>query len=138
MTLDSQWPVQQAVYSALTGDSTLVSLVSTRIYDHVPENAAFPYVELGEGTAVPGDVDTKTEDGMDQTIMIHTLSRYRGAKEAKQIMSAITEVLHDASLSISGHSLVMCSFEFSELFMEGDGLTRHGIQRFRVVTQESA
>ena len=135
MTADSQWSLQQAVYSALVADATLKTLIGNpaRVYDHVPQATAYPYVALGDATA--GEFDTKTEDGMEQTLTLHTWSRYRGLSEAKRIMSAVVDALDQVSLSLTGHTLVLLRFEFSSTFLDPDGLTYHGVQRFRAVTQ---
>ena len=148
MTADALWPLQQAVYTALRADATLKTLTGTtpaRVYDHVPSDvwpadgettnaAAFkPYVVVGDDTA--GPFDTMTEDGAESILTIHTWSRYRGRKETKQIMSAVTDALDDVSLSVTGHTLVLLLFEFSSTFLDPDGLTRHGVQRFRALTQ---
>ena len=145
MTADSQWPLQQAVYDALSGDAVLQGLtgqVPARVFDHVPQetwrtpdsSGAFPpYVVIGLSTV--REFDSKTEDGCDQTLTIHTWSRHRGFKEAKQIMSAVVDVLDRGALTVAGHALIQLRFEFSDSFLEEDGMTRHGVQRFRALTE---
>ncbi len=49
MSVDSSWELQKAIYGALTGDSTLMAMI-TGVHDHVPQETAFPYV------TVPGHV----------------------------------------------------------------------------------
>ena len=46
MTADSQWSMQQAVYTALRADATLQSLISNpvRVLDHAPQDSEFPYL----------------------------------------------------------------------------------------------
>ena len=137
MTADSQWPLQQAVFAALSGDAALQTLIGNpaRVYDHVPQDSPFPYVVVGEATTRP--FDTKTEDGMEQTLTIHSWSRYRGFSETKQIMGAIVDALDQQALSVTGHELVLLRFEFSDSFLDEDGLTRHGVQRIRALTEEA-
>ena len=127
---DHSLALQKTVFDALDGDSTLQSLV-TDVFDFVPETTAFPYVKVGEETAV--DNGTKTLQGNDHTLVIHTFSRYRGSKETKEIMSRIYALLHESSLTVSGASLVNLRFEFSDIIKENDGLTTHGFQRFRAM-----
>ena len=139
MTADSQLAVQGAILSALQNASGLTTLLASgaaSIVDHVPQSSAYPYVVIGEATA--RDFDCKSSDGMEQTLTIHTWSRYRGLKETKQIMAEIVNALDQANLSIAGHSLVLLRFEFSATFLDPDGLTRHGVQRFRAITQQAA
>jgi len=131
---DHSLELQKSIFNALDGDSTLQSLV-TDVYDFVPENTAFPYVKVGEETSI--DNGTKTLQGNEHTLVIHTFSRYRGSKEVKEIMSRIYALLHESSLSVSGASLVNLRFEFSDVIKENDGFTSHGLQRFRAVVYDS-
>ena len=135
MTADSQWPLQQALHAALAGDASLQALLGNpaRVFDRVAQDSAFPYLVIGEDTT--GPFDTKTEDGMEHRLTIHTWSRYRGLKETKQIMAAVTAALDGQSLSVTGHTLVLLRQEFGATFLDPDGLTRHGVQRFRALTQ---
>ncbi len=142
MTADSQWPLQQGVYTALRADATLQSLTGVtpaRIFDHVPQStweaATFPpFVVIGDSEAF--EWDTKSEDGMEQIFTIDTWTRDGGGKKVlKQIMSAVVDALDKQALSVTGHDLVMLLFEFSDTMLEDDGITRHGVQRFRAVTE---
>ena len=74
---DHSLELQKSIFNALDGDSTLQSLV-TDVYDFVPESTAFPYVKIGEETSI--DNGTKTLQGNEHTLVIHTFSRYRGSK----------------------------------------------------------
>ena len=131
---DHSLELQKSIFNRLDGDSTLQNLV-TDVYDFVPENTAFPYVKVGEETSL--DNGTKTLQGNEHTLVIHTFSQYRGSKEVKNIMSRIYALLHESSLSVSGASLVNLRFEFSDVIKENDGLTTHGLQRFRAVVFDS-
>ena len=131
---DHSLELQKSIFNALDGDSTLQSLV-TDVYDFVPESTAFPYVKIGEETSI--DNGTKTLQGNEHTLVIHTFSRYRGSKEVKEIMSRIYALLHESSLSVSVESLVNLRFEFSDVIKENDGFTSHGLQRFRAVVYDS-
>ena len=137
MTADSQWELQKSAYTTLRADSALQAFIGNpaRVHDHVPQDSAFPYVVIGEATA--REFDGKTEDGMEQTVTLHTWSRDRGLKETKEIMAAVVDALDQVALTVTGHTLVLLRFEFSDTFLDPDGLTRHGVQRFRAVTQKT-
>ena len=126
--------LQQTVFNALDQSSTLQNLV-TDVYDFVPEGTAFPYVKIGEQTMV--DNGTKNKQGTDFTIEVHTFSIFRGIVEIKNIMSVVYDILHESSLSVSGADLINMRFEFSDIIKENDGLTTHGVQRFRVFVLSS-
>ena len=131
MSADSSWELQQAIYTALTGDPTLMALIAG-VHDHVPQGAVFPYVTIGESTA--RDWSAVGIVGVEATLILHAWSRARGRKEVKQILSEIHRVLHDADLTVPGHHLLYLRFEFSESRLDTDGFTYHGISFFRAVT----
>ena len=136
MTADSQEAMQAALLAALRGDSALTALLANGadgVLDHVAAGSPYPYVVIGESRAA--GFDSKTEDGMEQLLTIHSWSQYQGMLEAKRIMAAVLAALDPAGLSPSGHTLVLFRFEFSEVLLDPDGITRHGVQRFRALTQ---
>ena len=123
--------LQKAVFTALSNDSSL-SALSAEVYDDVIEGASLPYVVVGEETAT--NIGTKTVDALEHTLTIHAWSQYRGRKEVKDIMAAIYDALHNVSLSLETDStLVNIRQEFAQTIVENDGITRHGIMRFRAV-----
>lgn len=114
--------------------------LSYPVYDDVPylpegmpaEN--FPYVVIGDDTAIPFDNDTNV--GVDSTLTIHVWSRARGRKETKGIQGEIYALLNRSTITIATYTVVDALFEFSQTFVEGeDGATRHGVQRFRITVQ---
>ena len=125
--------LQQAIFTALDGatindaDGNAI----TGVFDDVPENTAYPYVVIGEETAT--NIDTKDKDAHEHTLTIHVWSQYRGRKEIKNIMSQIYTLLHNVAISVTGASLVQIRHEFARTLLENDGITRHGIIRFRAV-----
>ena len=132
---DHSIQLQKTIFDVLNGDSNLTSTLGASVYDFVPDSTAFPYVKLGEETAI--DNSTKSLQGNEHTLVIHSFSRYRGSKQIKEIMSRIYALLHESSLSVSGASLVNLRFEFSDVIKENDGLTSHGLQRFRAVVYDN-
>ena len=127
-----QFELQTAIYSALSGDSNLTSTLGASVFDEVPDQSSYPFVALVEETVV--EYDTKDLDGASHTINIHVWSKYKGAKQTKQIMDRIHTLLHDSSLSVSGFNLIRMQFEFSDIMRDPDGVTRHGVMRFRAIT----
>lgn len=127
------WAVQSAVFTKL--DASL----STPVYDNAPqrEDAAtgFPYVTIGEDTV--NEWDTDTELGGNCTVTVHTWSRYRGRKETKEIQGNVYDALHRATdLTYAGYVFVGVDFISSDSFLDSDGLTRHGVQTFRIYIEE--
>ena len=127
MSLDT-FSLQEALYSRLNGDGTLCGLVEG-VFDGVPDDINLPIVTLGVGTTT--DNAMKDLDARDYVFSIDVYSSYRGMKETKTIMSRVYDLLHNHDLSVSGANLITLRCEFTTQVIEGDGVIRHGIMRFR-------
>ena len=126
-----QFALQSTIYSTLNNDNTLTSTLGAGVFDEDTEGTTYPFVAIGEDTVT--DFGTKTEDGGQFTINIHVWSQYTGSKETKNIMDRIHDLLHDSNLSVTGFNLVNLRFEFSDILRDPDGITRHGVMRFRAI-----
>jgi hypothetical protein len=129
------WPLQKAIFAALSADSTLALLIGDppRIYDDPPAGSALPYVQIGDGTE--SDWGTATERGAEHQLTIHVWSRAGGRMEARAILAVIYDVLEDASLTLDSNRLVNLRFVLSQVWRESDGETYHGMARYRAVTE---
>ena len=132
---DHSFELQKTIYAKLNTDNTIKTTYSATVHDHVPQGTAFPYIVIGEET-LTDDSSSKDIDFNEFTLTIHTYSRNRGRKEAKNIMARIYELLHKATLSVTGANHINTRFEFSEVLREQDGLTYHGVQRFRTILHD--
>ena len=132
---DHSFELQKTIYAKLNTDSTIKTTYSATVHDHVSSGTAFPYVVIGEETLID-DSSSKDIDFNEFTLTIHTFSRNRGRKEAKQIMARIYTLLHKASLTVTGANHINTRFEYSDVVREQDGLTYHGIQRFRTILHD--
>lgn len=130
MSLHS-WELQKAIFTALNGNTSGISGANVPVYDDVPQDTSYPYVLIGEETTANNG--SKTLDGVEHTQTIHVWSQYRGRREIKEIMGSVYENLHNTDISVSGATLVNCRQEFSTTLAENDGITRHGVMRFRAV-----
>ncbi|MER2519734.1 MAG: DUF3168 domain-containing protein [Bdellovibrionales bacterium] len=128
---------QEAVYAALAGDAGVQASLGSppRLYDHVPEDASFPYIAFGVAHIAPDD--SKMGSAFEHTLTLDIFSRYRGAKEAKEILQAVYAALHRAGLVAVGASFPLCVFHSAEIAPLDDGLTTHIAARFTVL-EESA
>jgi len=137
--MSAETGIQTAIHAALTADAALMALVAG-VHDEVPQPAdsgsddQFPYVVIGDDTHIPFDTDNSV--GADTTITIHVWSRYSGRKQVKEIQGAIYDVLHRQTISVAGFSLVGIDWLQSQSFLDSDGLTRHGVQTFRITVEE--
>jgi len=124
----THFEIQKSIFSALS-----IALAPITVLDDVPDNIACPYVRIGEFTGIEWDTDNSL--GRETTITIHIWSDYRGMKELVEMMDKIKLALHNVNLTITGEVCVLCFLEFSESMLDSDGLTRHGVQRFRIITE---
>jgi len=134
MSASASWPLQQAVYSALAGNAPLTALLGgARVYDDVPQAAPYPHVSLGQTSS--SDWGTGTEDGEEHILTLHVWSQGGGRGEAQRIIGAIRDVLHTGSLTLAGQTLVSLRQQFSDVRRDPDGITIHGLVRYRAVTE---
>jgi hypothetical protein len=126
--------LQQGIFTKLSS-GTLTDVdgtsITSKVFDDVPEGTGYPYVVIGEETAT--NQGTKDKDANEHTLTMHVWSQYRGRKEIKNIMSQIYTSLHNSAINLSGATLVNIRHEFEQTLLESDGLTRHGVMRFRAV-----
>jgi hypothetical protein len=125
-----QFQLQTAIYTALNV-SAITSTLSCGVYDEVIEGNTYPFITLGEETTI--DYSTKTATGGETTINIHIWSQYKGSKQTKEIMDKVHDLLHDSNLSVTGFNLINLRFEYSDIMRDPDGITRHGVMRFRAI-----
>lgn len=95
-------PVSVGVFTLLNV-AGLTALVSTRIYDDVPQAPTFPFVwlEVQENRDLRG---FGTGGFPEVQLRVHAFSQYEGAKEAQDIIAKVIELLRDQALSISGYN----------------------------------
>ena len=127
---------QKGILAKLSGDSALVALLggTAKVYDSPPENVAFPYIVIGDKTAI--DFGSMTFRGQDQTLTIHSWSQAKSSLEVQQIMDRIWSVLHEGALTLVNATQVLLRSEFAQPFLDEDGRTHHGVQRFRLLLKE--
>ena len=124
--------IQTALYTRLSTDIDIIALVAGRVFDDVPQGSTYPYIVIGDDTT--NEDDTQTYLGTRATMTIHTWSRYSGKMETKTIMKAIYSALHREPLTLSAGNNWELLLDFEDTFMDPDGETRHGVQRFKIMT----
>lgn len=133
MTLPAN-ALQAAIYQRLKATA------GVPVFDHVPQNAAFPYVVIGADTTAPWE--TKDRDGQEFTITVHCWTApAAGRKGVKSLTEAVYSALHrqEPSLAVPGHAVVLLRCEFAETIQEpaeGDSdHYYHAALRFRALVR---
>jgi hypothetical protein len=122
-----------AVQTAIRSVLVTASITGGRIVDAPitkPQASDFPYVEIGDSQAL--DDTLSTREGSDEYLTLHVWSRYRGQKEAKDIMAAIKVALDGAILTATGRTSAHAWVREGRIFADPDGLTQHGIVTVRI------
>jgi len=127
--------LQKAVYAALKNDAALTAELGAgvRIFDHIPQAQTWPYIRIGDDTR--SDWGTQDGDGSEVELMIHSWHRSpnRGRAPVHTIMDHVYRILHRSNLEVEGFTTVLIRNVFSEILVEEDLTTYHGVQRFRVL-----
>jgi hypothetical protein len=119
--------VRRALYGRLAGDTTLNNLLGTpasgyskAIYHNAaPAGASFPYLVFNKQSGVPTEAFTDPS-AMDTDIwLVKAIDRDTSATDAEAANERIQTLLNDATLSISGGTLLylrrQSDVEFEEL-----------------------
>jgi hypothetical protein len=125
--------VQKAIFARLTESSDIPD-----VYDNVPQKdgritATWPFVVVGEDTSIAWDTDDSV--GAEVTVTVHAWTRYGGRAAAKVLQGRIYDLIHRHDFQLDGYAAVTVDFEYSEVLEEGDQVTFHGVQRFRVLLE---
>ena len=126
---------QTAIYGALTGDAPLMAMVNA-VYSKKPQaddggsDSPFPYIVM---RFFYGENDTKTENGFNVLMRLHTWGRTGSDKEVKQIQGLIYTVLHKNEPSVTGHTVISLTREGSDV-IDDDG-TIHGVCDYRALIE---
>jgi hypothetical protein len=131
MSIDLRLNLQKAIFARLTGNSALMTAVGSRIHDFVPQDAAFPHIMMSDYDFT--DWGSHTFDGFGGTVRIHTWSRARGRAECRAVQHLIYDLLHKWNPNITGFSTVVFRFSSSNIIVEDDSVTYHGIDEFQII-----
>lgn len=126
--------IQAVVFAALTADSAFMTLIGSRLYDHVPDNKVFPYVTLGESFASP--YRTHSRPGEASLFRLHVWSRAKGFKEGQLIAEAIRPLLDGQHFETADFTFAALWEGPSQALRDPDGISRHIVIDFRIFAME--
>lgn len=123
--------LQQEIYSALSNHAPLTPQI-VGIYDHVPQSTNYPFIVIGDDDHINADTDGFNRN--ECLIAVDVWSRERSKKQCKEIMQEIYTCLHCTTSMNGGVDFI--TFSGSDIILDSDGLTWHGIVTFKVVILE--
>lgn len=131
-------PVMVGIYNLLNV-SGMQALVSTRIYDDVPQTPTFPFVwfetserdQRGFGTGGFPEIELR----------VHAFSQYEGTKEAQSIIAKVIELLRDQAVSVTGYRQAGAIFYDETVNLPNSDVNgvkcREMVAMFRIYAEES-
>jgi hypothetical protein len=123
--------VQKALYQALTVGSP--APLSAAVYDHVPQNASYPYVVIDAQETAEDDHLTEQLD--ERFIYLSVWSRQRGQKEVNTLIGQIHDALHQQRFALDVGRMVNCLVIRKRSGLDADGLTYQGSVTVKVRTE---
>lgn len=140
MSYAFSWPLQQALFAALSADATVAALVAGRIYDAAPHATGTgaqdgPWIVLGDEQVDAWS--TATDRGAAHAIQISVVGGAGGFGALKRLADAVCEVAL-GPLSLSRGRIVTAHFLGGRTRrIEGAGLRQIDL-RFRLAIEENA
>lgn len=133
---DGRLELQKDIYGQLVADATLMGKIQG-VFDFVSDNQTYPFIQIGEIDFE--DWSTHTFDGFSATIAVHLWHRpgSRGRAPLHGIMDDVYRILNKNLFSIPSFTVVSMRFVSSQIIVEPDAVTYHGITRFRIIFGEN-
>lgn len=122
-------PLLSAVFARLSASAALQAR-GVEVYDEAPETAVAPYVTFGEPSETRSD--QHDAQGLDVDLELHVWSRYRGYKEAAEIVQLLHNELDRKPLTVEGFRNVSVAADGARYMRDPDPELRHGVAPFRV------
>ncbi|WP_112323299.1 DUF3168 domain-containing protein [Oceanibium sediminis] len=139
MTYALSTALQEAVFTALTGDAALMALVGQDIYDAPPQLAPADvpelHVTLGEERVRDGSTKTSRGAVHDFSVTVH--ARTEGFSRPKAAAAAVCEALLDRDLPMARGHLVNLHMIEARAERGAANAPRRVRLRFRAVLQDS-
>ena len=135
--------LRQELYDLLNGDAPLMAVV-TAIVDVKPQAgdsgdpALGPWVQFGRMDFT--EDNTSTESGFDVFLRLHIWSTSLGEKQTLDVQDSIYAAVHrqDASMSITGHSVLLIDRVGSDVEDRDAQGWWHGVDEYRVLVHNDS
>lgn len=131
--------VQTCVFTRLTDDATLMSLINA-VYDFtaVPDNAPLPYVTIGDATEQPNNAFGRR--GYQTRHLVHSWDSgldLSGTQKTQNIIARLNFLLDQQPMTLASQSLVFFLFQQAHILPDpGIDKIIHGIVEYDTFTQE--
>lgn len=128
---DPAYALQAAVVPRLKGNSGVASLVGARVYDEIPANATFPYINITGGLMNGDDIDCA--DITEVYFQIHAWAQPPSAgPTVKKIAGAIRDAMK-ATITLTGFVVEVQEYQQTQWLDDPDGKTKHAMVEWRFI-----
>lgn len=131
--------VQVAIFKVLSQDPELETLLGgpNKIFDHVPDNKAFPYITFDPKDFT--DRSSHTWRGFSAPVQIDVWYRApgRGRLEVQKIQKRIDQLLHSQDICIEGWNIISSRIQTTGIIKDEDNVTLHGYQIINLLIGEN-
>lgn len=123
--------IQKAVRDIIIADATIMTTHGVNeVYDIPSPSAPYPYIRVSDIDVIPQAV--KGEDWFDYFINIHVWDQDDGTIRTRQILGRLYDLFHRQTLSLPASCTPATYVELSQVLLDPDRVTHHGIIRIRV------
>jgi hypothetical protein len=132
--MNASLALQAAIRDRLLAHAPLAALIgANRVFDHVPQGTAEPYVAFAETET--RDWSTQTHEGHEHFVTLNVWTRALGRKGTLDIVNEIDAALDGAALTLTDHRLVSLRTNFWTAAAARDGERYRGVIRLRATTE---
>lgn len=128
-------PLQAAVFQSLSADPVLQALLGDAIFDQMPAGR-LPDLYISIGPERVTDASDKLGVGAWHRFNVFVITATSGFAQAKQVAGRVSDILHDADLSLSRGRLVGLRFERAAAKRIGAGNRRQIDLSFRARVED--
>ncbi len=122
---------ERAVHDAIW--ARLDDQLSVDVYDHVPDQSAFPFVSIGQHDV--DELDSDLVRAGTHRITLTIWSAHRGQQQVLDLMGQIDAALHHYETALSSGALVLMRIDDRRSTLDADGKTYMGSVTIEVIAQ---
>lgn len=128
--------LQSAVFTAVSADPTVVGLVGDAVYDALP-GGALPRLYISLGPETVRDAGDATGSGAVHSLVVSVFTDVAGFQSAKEAAGAVSDVLHEADLTLARGRLVSMRFTRARAYKIEKGTGRRIDLTFRARIEDN-
>lgn len=127
--------IERQMVKKLKDDATFLLLIPGGVHSFIPEKPSYPYIRIGDG--LEGKFNTFGRTGKETEIKLYVYSTKQTDEEVQDIVDAADTLLDDVSLTITGWSHVLISWESTQIITETDTRSRYAVVTYRIISEKN-